>query len=63
MAMIVGKDTTKNKILPILLDLIKDENSEVKLNVIQGIELIAKVIDLDGISGLLKIMAEMTKDG
>ena len=37
MAIIVGKDYTANKVMPILLELIKDENSEVKLNVCNGL--------------------------
>ena len=34
MAERVGKDVTNQKIMPILHDLIKDDNSEVKLNVV-----------------------------
>ena len=37
MAGIIGKDYTASKILPILMELIKDENSEVKLNVCNGL--------------------------
>ena len=34
MATTVGKDTTMQKIFPILMELLKDDNSEVKLNVV-----------------------------
>lgn len=37
MAGIIGKDYTASKIVPILMELIKDENSEVKLNVCNGL--------------------------
>lgn len=63
MASIVGKDITQSKILPILIDLIKDENSEVKLNVVEGVEQIAKVIGLEGIKTLLTTLEGLTKDG
>ena len=34
MAQYIGKDLTKEKILPVIIDLLKDENSEVRLNCI-----------------------------
>ena len=37
MAGIIGKDHTASKIMPILLELLKDDNSEVKLNVCNGL--------------------------
>jgi hypothetical protein len=37
MAGIIGKDHTSSKIMPILLELLKDDNSEVKLNVCNGL--------------------------
>ena len=37
MSTIVGKETTVSKILPILMDLLKDDHSEVKLSVVEGI--------------------------
>jgi len=43
MAQIIGKDQTNMKILPVLLELLKDENAEVKLNSINGIVKIANV--------------------
>lgn len=43
MSGIIGKDYTSQKVIPILLELLKDDNSEVKLNVVQGIVKIAKV--------------------
>jgi hypothetical protein len=37
MALTVGKDVTNMKILPILFDLIKDDNADVRLSVMNGI--------------------------
>lgn len=37
MAHIVGKEYTQQKIMGILMELIKDDNADVRLNVIQGI--------------------------
>jgi hypothetical protein len=37
MAHIVGKDYTMQKVLPILMELIKDENADVRLNVTSGL--------------------------
>lgn len=44
MSHIVGKDYTLQKILPILMDLIKDENADVRLNVAGGLIKVAAVI-------------------
>lgn len=44
MSHIVGKDYSISKILPILMDLIKDENADVRLNVASGIIKISTVI-------------------
>lgn len=41
MAHIVGKDYTVQKVLPILMELIKDENADVRLNVTQGLMKVA----------------------
>lgn len=50
MAEIIGKDYTSQKVLPILMELLKDDNSEVKLNVVRGLVKIAKVIGVDLLS-------------
>lgn len=64
MAQIIGKETTQTKILPILLELLKDENSDVKLNVVSGLVKIANVVNLDLLtSQLLNSLSNMTKDG
>lgn len=44
MAGLLGKDYTLNKVLPILIELIKDESAEVRLNVIQNLYKIAEVV-------------------
>lgn len=43
-ASIVGKSHTIEKIIPILEELLKDENSDVKLNVVNDIKKIANVV-------------------
>jgi len=50
MAPIVGKDFTLNKIVPILIDLVKDENAEVRLNVVQNMIKVYKVVEDDLLS-------------
>ena len=47
MAQIIGKDHTSQKVLPILMELLKDDNSEVKLNVVGGLVKIANVLGAD----------------
>ena len=44
MSHIVGKEYTVSKVQTILMDLIKDDNADVKLNVVSGIKNVAKVI-------------------
>ena len=44
MSDIIGKEMTTQQVMPILLELLKDDNSEVKLNVVKGLVKIAKVI-------------------
>lgn len=64
MAGIVGKDYTGGKILPILMDLIKDENSEVKLNVCNGLIKVAKVVGPEILSApFTTTLTNMTKEG
>ena len=54
MASVIGKDTTNQKVVLILLELLKDENSEVKMNTIGGLINIAQVVGQDMLtSGLL----------
>jgi serine/threonine-protein phosphatase 2A regulatory subunit A len=47
MASIVGKDVTNMKIMPILSDLFKDDNPDVRLSVTDGIFLLADVLGPD----------------
>lgn len=64
MAAIVGKDYTSTKIMPILMDLIKDENSEVKLNVCNGLIKVAQVIGPDVLTQpFLSTLTTMSKEG
>ena len=46
MADVIGKDYTSQKVVPILMELLKDDNSEVKLNVVKGLVKIAKPNDI-----------------
>lgn len=44
MAALVGKDYTVQKIQPILIELMKDDNAEVRLNVVQNLLSVYKVV-------------------
>lgn len=63
MALHIGKEWTIQKVLPILNELLKDENSEVKLNVVSGLVKIANVVGNELLTtSLLTNLANMTKD-
>lgn len=49
MASLCGKDYSVQKILPILLELIKDDNSEVKQNVVEGMIEVCTVVGIDNL--------------
>lgn len=64
MAQIIGKEYTVGKVQPILMELLKDDNSEVKLNVVSGLVKIANVVGSELLnSQLLNTLGNMTKDG
>ena len=48
--------------MPILNELLKDDNSEVKLNVVDGLVKIANVIGHDLFGPILGTLSNMTKD-
>jgi serine/threonine-protein phosphatase 2A regulatory subunit A len=63
MSHIVGKDYSVQKILPILMDLIKDENADVRLNVAAGMVKLAAVVGADLLTPqFLTTLSNMTKD-
>jgi len=63
MAGIIGKDYTASKILPILMDLLKDENSEVRLNVCNGMIKVSQVVGPDVLSAaFITTITNMTKE-
>jgi vesicle coat complex subunit len=63
MSHIVGKDYSLSKILPILTELLKDDNAEVRLNVIQNLIKLADVVHSDLLSpAFLTIQSNMMKD-
>jgi hypothetical protein len=63
MSHIVGKDYTITKILPILTDLLKDDNAEVRLNVTQNLIKLADVVSNDLLSpSFVTILTNITKD-
>ena len=63
MAGIIGKDYTSQKVLPILMELLKDDNSEVKLNVVENLNKIAKVLGPDLLTAqFITSLSNMTKD-
>jgi len=56
MSAIVGKDMSQQKILPILQDLLKDDSSEVRLNVAQNLGKLAGVVGADILSPALIVL-------
>lgn len=63
MAPLVGKNYCISTVIPILTELLKDDSSEVRLNVAGNMGKLASVVD-DGLltPALLKILENMTKD-
>jgi len=63
MSHIVGKDYTISKVMPILTELLKDDNAEVRLNVTQNIIKLADIVQIDLLSpSFLTILTNLTKD-
>lgn len=54
MSRMLGEQHTIQKILPILEDLIKDDNSEVKGNVVNGILDVSAVVGIQSLDSLFK---------
>ena len=64
MANIIGKEYTTAKVIPILMELLKDDHHEVKNNVVRGLTKIANVVREDLLNTqLLTTLGNMTKDG
>lgn len=63
MAPLIGKNSCISTVIPILTELLKDDSSEVRLNVAGNMGKLASVVD-DGLltPALLKILENMTKD-
>ena len=60
----MGKEATIAKILPLIQELIKDDNHDVRLSATQGLKLIAEVMGYDILStNLLTTLNNLTKDG
>ena len=63
MAHLIGKNYCLNSVLPILLELLKDDNSEVRLNVASNMHKLAKVVGAELLSPtLVAQLTTMTKD-
>ena len=63
MAPLVGKDYTLQKILPIINDLLKDDNSEVRLNSIQNLYKIIDILQMDMLTpAIMTILTSLLKD-
>lgn len=63
MSKYVGKEITISKVMPILLDLIKDEDCDVRLNVTKGLIKLADIIGQDLLSdSILTSLSQLTKD-
>jgi serine/threonine-protein phosphatase 2A regulatory subunit A len=54
LAVLLGKENTIRELLPLFLTLLKDEFSEVRLNIISNLDEVAKVIGIDQLSAALK---------
>ena len=63
MSHIVGKDYTVQHIIPILMNLLKDENADVRLNVASGIIKLAPIVGPDLLTPtFLTTLINLTKD-
>jgi serine/threonine-protein phosphatase 2A regulatory subunit A len=63
MAPLVGKDYTSQRISPVINDLLKDDNSEVRLNSIQNLSKIAEVLFMDMLNaGFMTQLGALLKD-
>lgn len=63
MSSIIGKDYTATRIMPILTDLLKDDNSEVKLNVVENLLQVAKIVGQDFFSkDVIGLLSNLTRD-
>lgn len=61
---IMGKEATVAKILPLVQELIKDDNHDVRLSATEGLKLIAEVMGYDILSTtLITTLSNLTKDG
>ena len=60
---LVGKKATNDHILPLFLALLKDEHSEVRVNLFKHLDDLTKVVDLDSLSqSLLPALNELATD-
>jgi serine/threonine-protein phosphatase 2A regulatory subunit A len=63
MSPIVGQNYTEKNILPVLQELLKDESSEVRLNVVSNLNKLAEIAGSSLLSpALLTILNNLTKD-
>lgn len=63
MAPLVGKSYCLSTVVPILMELLKDDNSEVRLNVASNMVKLASVVGGELLSpALLTIFTSLTKD-
>ena len=58
-----GKNVTIERLLPLFLQLLRDESSEVRLNVISRLEVVSGVLGVDQIAhSLLPAVMELAQD-
>ena len=63
MAPLVGKDYTSQRIMPVMVELMKSENSEIRINCVQNMYKIADVIGTELITPqFLTTITGMTKE-
>ena len=47
----LGREVTIERLLPVYLQLLREESSEVRLNVISGLDVVSSVIGVDQVQG------------
>ena len=63
LAPVVGRENTTQLLLPLFLRLLRDENSEVRLNIISKLECVNEVIGIDLLSqSLLPAVVDLAED-
>eukprot|EP01050_Picozoa_sp_SAG11_P032222 SAG11_NODE_10369_length_836_cov_1.533243_2_plen_171_part_01 len=63
MGPLLGRDVTVERLLPVYLQLLREDSSEVRLNVIGGLDVVSSVVGVDQLSqSLLPAVIELAED-